>query len=33
MDIDPFQIGERDPARLLSGRIEMTVVEGMIRRP
>jgi predicted amidohydrolase YtcJ len=28
MDIDPFQTGERDPARLLNGRIVMTIVDG-----
>jgi predicted amidohydrolase YtcJ len=32
MDIDPLQIGERDPARLLSGRIVMTVVDGALSR-
>ena len=28
MDIDPMQVGERDPARLLSGKILMTIVNG-----
>jgi predicted amidohydrolase YtcJ len=28
MNIDPFQVGERDPARLLTGRITLTVVGG-----
>jgi hypothetical protein len=30
MDIDPFQIGEKDPARLLSGRVVMTIVGGKV---
>jgi predicted amidohydrolase YtcJ len=28
MDIDPMQIGERDPAKLLTGKILMTIVNG-----
>jgi predicted amidohydrolase YtcJ len=28
MDIDPMQLGERDPARLLTGKILMTLVNG-----
>ena len=28
MNIDPFQVGERDPSRLLDGKIVMTVVSG-----
>ncbi len=30
MDIDPLQLGEKDPARLLSGKIRMTIVGGKI---
>jgi predicted amidohydrolase YtcJ len=30
MDIDPFQIGERDPDKLLGGRIVMTIVAGKV---
>ncbi len=30
LDIDPLQVGEKDPARLLSGRIRMTIVGGRI---
>jgi len=30
MDIDPMQIGERDPARLLTGKILLTVVNGKV---
>jgi len=30
MDIDPLAVGERDPDRLLGGRIEMTIVAGRI---
>jgi hypothetical protein len=38
LDLDPFQVGEKDPARLLAGRIVMTVVGGRVvpesrRRP
>ena len=28
MDIDPMQVGEREPARLLTGKILMTIVNG-----
>jgi len=28
MDIDPFRVGEKDPARLLSGNVIMTIVRG-----
>ena len=28
MDIDPFKVGEKDPARLLSGKVVMTIVGG-----
>ena len=30
MDIDPLQLGEKDPARLLPGKIRMTIVGGKI---
>jgi hypothetical protein len=30
MDIDPFQAGETAPARLLAGRVVMTIVNGRI---
>ena len=31
MSLDPFQAGEQNPARLLSGRISMTIVGGQIK--
>lgn len=31
MDIDPFEVGEKNPARLLDGRILMTIVGGQIK--
>lgn len=30
LNLDPFQTGERDPARLLTGRVVMTIVEGKV---
>src|SRR6185295_11121802 len=30
MDIDPLQIGESDPARLLNGKIVMTIIDGRV---
>jgi predicted amidohydrolase YtcJ len=30
MNLDPFQIGAKDPARLLDGKIVMTIVDGKI---
>jgi predicted amidohydrolase YtcJ len=30
IDIDPFRIGEQDPARLLSGHVQMTVAGGKV---
>jgi len=30
MDVDPFQVGERDPTRLLTGKILATVVAGRV---
>jgi hypothetical protein len=30
MDIDPLNVGESDPARLLQGKIRMTMVAGQI---
>ena len=30
MDIDPFTTGDKDPARLLAGKIAMTIVAGRI---
>jgi len=30
MDLDPFQIGAKDPARLLDGKIVMTIVAGKV---
>jgi predicted amidohydrolase YtcJ len=30
LSLDPFQTGERDPARLLSGRVVMTIVGGKV---
>jgi predicted amidohydrolase YtcJ len=30
MNLDPFQTGEKDPARLLTGRIVMTIVDGKV---
>jgi predicted amidohydrolase YtcJ len=31
MNIDPFQVGEKDPARLLEGKITMTIVGGKVK--
>jgi predicted amidohydrolase YtcJ len=30
MDIDPLNAGEREPARLLAGKIQLTIVAGRI---
>ncbi len=30
MNLDPFQIGVKDPARLLDGKIVMTIVAGKV---
>ena len=30
MDIDPLNVGESDPARLLQGKIRMTMIAGQI---
>ena len=30
LNLDPFQIGEKDPARLLTGRVVMTIVDGKV---
>jgi hypothetical protein len=30
LDIDPFQVGEKDPAKLLTGRVRMTVAGGRV---
>ena len=32
MDIDPLDTGEKDPARLLGGKIRMTIIGGRIRQ-
>jgi hypothetical protein len=32
LDIDPLNVGESDPARLLQGKIRMTMVAGQIVR-
>ena len=30
LNVDPFQTGEKDPARLLTGRVVMTIVDGKV---
>jgi len=30
MDIDPLNVGEKEPARLLTGKITMTIVAGRV---
>ena len=30
LNLDPFQTGEKDPARLLTGRVVMTIVDGKV---
>jgi hypothetical protein len=30
VDVDPFQAGEHDPARLLDGRVVLTIARGRV---
>jgi predicted amidohydrolase YtcJ len=31
MDIDPFEVGEKNPTALLKGKVLMTVIDGVVK--